>query len=394
MASALATLRDNALYSYGYLQGRYYGFPGSFAEVYSLTVSKVSGFASLPLPLLSFLALPVFGGTSTSINLVLFYLTWSALVLSQGQFSIEIWGSLAIRLLFYLLPALGLLAFDCAAPTAARALKAERSRALPQNLGRDRLLRVAGVASFNVLLGVLVQALLELLATSVLHTRSILKVTTTVPLPWSIGKDILKGLLFRGVVHYGLHRYVLHTYNSKLKTWHLGWQHSIKLPFSLMATYDHPVDYLLVNWFPVFLPAFLFRFHVLTWHILLALVSLEDLFLYSGYAVLPSSIILAGMARRTDSHFLTADEPDEVGNFGHWGVLDLVCGTGCRGASDAMDDMQDEADKHKLQEKLQGAVQGAKGGIEAAEDSDEASSKPAGKRRSKRNMARKEQIEN
>lgn len=367
MAALQQTIRDNVLYAYGYLQGRTFAFPRSISELYGLAVSKVTSFISLPLPLLSFLALPLFGGTSTSVNFLLFYLTWSSLVLTHDPLNVEIYGTLAIRTLLYLLPALGFFAFDLAIPDLAKGIKAYGTKQLPTQVDRNRLVKIAGLASFNVLLAVALQAAIEVLATQYLHLRSILKVTSAVPLPWNIAKDLLKGLALRGVIHYTIHRYALHTYTSPLKTWHLQWQHSVRLPFSLLSAYDHPVCHLLSHWVPSFVPSYLFRFHVLTWHLFTVLISLEELFVYSGYAVLPSSIILAGMARRTDAHFATSYTGAEACNFGHWGILDFVFGTTCKDTASVMDDLQDEADKHRIEQRASKAVEGA---LRGAKDRD------------------------
>lgn len=160
-----------------------------------------------------------------------------------------------------------------------------------------------------------------------------------------------------------MHRFLLHTYDSPLKNWHLQWQHSIRLPFSLVATYDHPVNYLLSQWLPTFIPAYLFRFHVLTWHFFVALCSLEELFVYSGYVVLPSSIVLVGMARRTDEHFDVVYDGKPAGNFGRFGILDFVCGTTCREDDDAVDDIQEEAEKHHVRERAEGVKDGIASGL-------------------------------
>lgn len=275
-----------------------------------------------------------------------------------------------MRLLCFLLPALGFLAFDSAVPSLAKGLKARGEKQLPIQLGRKKLLEIVGVAVFNILLSIAVQAGLELLTTQVLHLRSNLKITATVPLPWTILKDVAKGFVLRGCLRYAIHRYVLHAFKTPLRTWHLSWQHSIRLPFSLVAAYDHPVVYLLSQWLPVFLPAFVFRFHVLTWHVLLAVTSLEDLFVYSGYAVLPSSIVLAGMARRTDSHFAMVKGGKPVGNYGQLGILDFVFGTTCNDEVDVMDDLQSEAEKHRFQERIENSVQGAMSGLKGDQQSD------------------------
>jgi hypothetical protein len=375
MASSLSAwqqaLRDKVLWSYGYFQGRSVLLPRSIPELYGMAMSKVTSFVALPLPFLSILALPVFGGKSTSLSLVFVYLTWSSLVFAHDPLSLEIYGTLAARILFFLLPALVFLAFDYGTPSLSKNIKAYGEKNLPSKISNGRLLRIASVGVANVLLSVILQAVLEMLFTDVLNLRSILKVTSLVPLPWSIAKDVVKGLALRGVLHYYIHRYLLHTYDSPLKTWHLKWQHSIQLPFSLAAAYDHPVCHLLVNWLPDFLPAYLFRFHVLTWHIFVAITSLETLFIYSGYAVLPSSIVLAGMARRTDAHFVTAASKREPCNFGHWGILDLLLGTNCKDTASVIDDLQDEAHKHRFEERAQKAARGALDGLnEDGGDSD------------------------
>lgn len=357
-------LRDKILWSYGYFQGWRTVFPHSISGLWGRSMAYLTSFVALPLPLLSFLALPLFGGTSTSLTLAFFYLTWSSLVFSHDPLGLEIYGTLAIRALCFLLPALGFLAFDCGTPSLSTSIKAYGERNLPSRVGDwNRLGKIATVATFNVLVSVALQAIVEVLFAEVFHLKSILKVTSFAPLPWSIAKDILKGLAVRGVVHYTVHRYLLHTYNIPLKTWHSQWQHSVQLPFSLAATYDHPVCHILSNLLPDLLPAYLFRFHVLTWYIFVALTSLETLFIYSGYAVLLSSIVLAGMARRTDAHFITAARKSETCNFGHWGILDFVLGTSCKDTASVLEDLQDEAQKHRVDERVHKAARGALDGL-------------------------------
>jgi len=380
MASSLSAwqqaLRDKVLWSYGYFQGRSVLLPRSIPELYGMAMSKATSLVALPLPFLSILALPVFGGKSTSLSLVFVYLTWSSLVFAHDPLSLEIYGTLAARILFFLLPAFAFLAFDCGTPSLSKNVKAYGEKNLPSRLGNGRLLKIASIGVANVLLSVALQAVLEMLFTDVFHLRSILKVTSFVPLPWSIAKDVVKGLALRGVLHYYIHRYLLHTYETPLKTWHLKWQHSVQLPFSLAAAYDHPVCHLLVNWLPDFLPAYLFRFHVLTWHIFVAVTSLETLFIYSGYAVLPSSIVLAGMARRTDAHFVTAAAKREPCNFGHWGILDLLMGTNCKDTASVVDDLQDEAHKHRFEERAQKAARGALDGLNEDQDDSDSEYEP------------------
>ena len=244
------------------------------------------------------------------------------------------------------------------APSLSRRLKARGDRFLPDQLGRDRLFRVVGVSLGNILISVALQALLEQVCTGALHMRSLLRVTSMVPLPLNIFTDLLKGFIIRGIVHYAVHRWLLHTYDTVLKTWHLSWQHSLRFPFSLVAAYDHPVCFLLASWLPTYLPAVLLRWHVLTWHIFLVLTSLEHLFVFSGYGILPSTILLAGMARRMEAHFESVQAGRQAGNYGHLGLTDFLLGTSCKGGT-ILDDVQEEAQKRAFQERVDEAVHAA-----------------------------------
>lgn len=361
------TIRDTIAYNHGYFQGRSLSLTDNLWSMYGTVLSKATSMISIPLPLLSFAALPFFGSTSTTINLAFFWLVWTTFVWRYDPWEVEIYGTIAIRLLFFLLPSYGLLAFDAFVPSLSANMKADGEKQLPhRNVEQRRLARIVGVATFNTLLAIAVQAVIEFLLTEFVHFRSGLRVSTFIPPPWSILKDVLRAIVIRGFLHYAVHRYVLHASarSSPLARWHRDWAHSIRYPFSLAAAYDHPVCYLLAQWLPVYLPALLFRYHVLTWHILVAITSLEELFIHSGYAVLPTSILLSGMARRTDRHYATKGQ----GNFGHWGVLDWVFGTTCAGEADVMDDLKDEAEKQNVKERVSDTKKNAKGLMSDAKD--------------------------
>lgn len=395
---SLQAIRDSFNYNHGYFQGRTLSLTDSVWSIYGLTMSKITSIVSIPLPLLSFLALPFFGSTSTTINLAFFWLVWTTFVWRYDPLEVEIYGTLAIRLLFFLLPSFGFLAFDAFVPSLSTNMKAAGEKQLPNTtINRQRLTKIAAVSTINTFLGVAVQAVVEFVMTEILHSRSALRVSTMIPPPWSIAKDVLRAIVLRGFAHYAIHRYILHSpwRSSHLTQWHRDWAHSIRYPFSMAATYDHPVCYILAHWLPLYLPAVVFRYHVLTWHVLVALTSLEQLFIYSGYAVLPSAILLSGMARRTDAHYASKGK----GNFGHWGILDWAFGTTCPGGSDVVEDLQDEAKKRNARERLSDAKDNAKGLVDDAKErfgqSDEQDDEVAveqepdspsqgGKRRSKR----------
>jgi len=292
---------------------------------------------------------------STSLNVLFFYMTWSTLVLSHSPLKVEIFGALGIRAVFFLAPSLLFLLFDTVIPSVAVSLKRQGASALPtrtgglqgarRGVGRPEWYLVLGLSLFNVVLSIAIQAGVEFLFTELFHIKSALKVTTTLPMPWSIAKDILRSLILREVFQYYIHRFILHpsTPNSVSKL-HKSYFHSITSPYAFTTHYDHPASYILFRFIPTYLPAVLFRTHLLTYLLLLALISLEETITLSGYSTIPG-IMLGGIARRQDLH----SECHGKGNFAPWGLLDWVHGTSI--GPDVIDNAKDEAEKHNVKER-------------------------------------------
>jgi hypothetical protein len=164
---------------------------------------------ALSIPLLSHFFLP--SGYSTSLNLVFFYLTWSTIVFSHSPLHVELFGTLAVRTLFFVLPSTLFFLFDSILPGVSVSLKTQGDAALPirkaggrvkgkkARAERDQWWMVIGWSIANLLLGVGMQIGLEWIWTRVSGMRSALKVTTFVPLPWTIAKDVFIGLCMREV---------------------------------------------------------------------------------------------------------------------------------------------------------------------------------------------------
>lgn len=121
----------------------------------------------------------------------------------------ELFGTLGIRLIFFLVPSTLFLLFDTIIPSLAVSIKRQGGAALPTRSGgvqgrrrgggRPEWYSVLGLSILNVLLGVGIQAGVEFLFTEVFNIRSALKVTTTLPMPWSIAREVLRSLLLREV---------------------------------------------------------------------------------------------------------------------------------------------------------------------------------------------------
>ncbi|KAH8662905.1 sterol desaturas-like protein family [Tricladium varicosporioides] len=313
--------------------------------------------ALLSVPILGY----VFGPStfSTSLNLLFFYMTWSTLVLSQPPLKVEILSTLAIRIIFFLIPSLLFLAFDTIVPSLAVNIKTQGEAGFPtRNRQRKGPFWYQASASsiFNILLSIGMQAGVELLLTEGLGIRSALQVTTTLPMPWSLAKHVLRNLLLREIIQYYIHRLLLHpsrpTYISKL---HTSYAHSITSPYSLSTHYDHPTPYLLHHFLPTYLPSAIFRTHLLTYLLTLSIVTLEETLSMSGYSIVPG-IMLSGITRRQNFHY----QGQGKGNFAPWGLMDWVHGSSI--GSDVVDDLGEEVEKHNMKERGGEAIESVKKG--------------------------------
>lgn len=163
--------------------------------------------AIFSLPVLSLFLVPTLSSYSTSLNLIFFYMTWTTLVLSHPPLRVELFATITVRLLFYILPSLAFFLFDILTPSAAVIVKAQGESGLPCGKGRGskkakirwKEIKVALWGLANVVLGIVVQGAIEMGRTKVLGMRSAVKVSVKLPMPWEIVKDLARGLFGREV---------------------------------------------------------------------------------------------------------------------------------------------------------------------------------------------------
>lgn len=328
----------------------------------------------LSFPIISYYLLPTTtSGYGTYLNLIFFSLAWTSLVWTQPPLAVEFVSLLGVKLLCFILPSLTFLAFDLSVPTAAKSLKARdgalpfdaAGKAHPAKSQPERLARIVGLAIFNTVLGVALSTAIDFAFTDLLHFRSVLKISSRLPTPWHLVLDVIKAAMMRGVLAYYVHRFLLHNrrYTPSLTKVHESYAHSLDNALPFAGAYDHPGAYLLHRWAPMYVPAFVFRFHIFTYMAFTALVGLEEAFVYSGYQVLPSTILLTGMARRQERHIISGG----TGNFAPYGILDFVHGTNI-GEADIVDDLGAEAKKRGG--KAKGAIRQAKDAMDSRRDGD------------------------
>ena len=159
--------------------------------------------AVLSIPSLSLLLLPFFSSYSSLLNILLLAMTWTILIKTNDPLYVEILGTFGIRFIFFILPSLIFLAFDSATPSLSAGIKEHGVTALPmsaENGGKKgRWYKILLVSAGNLIFGLAIQTGIELLFTQVLHLHSVLKLSTVLPMPWGIAKDLVLGLLLREV---------------------------------------------------------------------------------------------------------------------------------------------------------------------------------------------------
>ncbi|KAF4446807.1 hypothetical protein F53441_9588 [Fusarium austroafricanum] len=327
----------------------------------------------LSLPILTYLLSPAAASWSTSLNIFFFYLQWTALIMSHSALKIRLLGTLAIRVLLYLIPSLLTLLFDTGVPSVAESVKLGGRASLPP---RDRrlIVRQIGLVLLNMLL------LTGLEGASYLGFQFVLgqddfSTTSLWPLPWALAKHIMLMLAVREVLTYYIHRNVLHSRGAIGKL-HQRYSHARSAaPYSLLLFADHPIPLFLHHFLPIYLPAIATRPHLLTYFLFLAICTAEETLSTSGYNTVPG-IIMGGMTRRRAVHYASGGDC----NYGAWGLLDWANSTG-RGR-DVLDDVRAEAEKHNVKQrsadKLDSGVSAVQGGIDKLTNGSE------GKRRSSR----------
>jgi len=148
---------------------------------------------------------------------------------------------------------------------------------------------------------------------------------TNPPLPWNILKNIFLIIAIREVITYVVHRYILHNPRRfpRFSRFHKVHHQFAKYPtFALKGQYYHYIDYFLIQFLPLYLPAYLLRVHLLTFFLTLAFVSLESALIYSGYDIFWK--LLGNTVQGIDRHHRPGGDRMD---FGIWGILDWFCGT-------------------------------------------------------------------
>ncbi|EGU76916.1 hypothetical protein FOPG_16429 [Fusarium oxysporum f. sp. conglutinans race 2 54008] len=333
----------------------------------------------LSLPIISYLLSPASASWSTSLNIFFFYVQWTTFVLTHTPFRVRLIGSLATRIILFLIPSLVSLLFDTGVPSIAESIKFGGRASLAPRDAR-LLTRQLGLVLVNLLCVTLLEGASHLAFRYVVGENDF-NPTALLPLPWQLAKHLVLMMTGREVLTYYIHRNLLHS-SGAIGRLHKRFSHARSAaPYSLLVFADHPIPFLLHHFFPMYLPAIALRPHMVTYFLFLALCTVEETITTSGYSVVPG-IIMGGMTRRRAIHYASGGDC----NFGAWGVLDWANDTG-RGR-DVLDDVRAEAEKHNVKErsadKLDSGVSALQGGIDKLTNGDDGGKRRSSRLRSKR----------
>lgn len=301
----------------------------------------------LSIPILSYIFFPTAGASvSTSVNIIFFYMTWSSLVFAHHPLEIHLSGLLVLRVIFWLIPSVVFLAFDVGVPSLAAGLKHGGRSSLPPRDAR-KLGGLLGLAMLNVLLWMAAEAGLAM-AYTLVFKRHLFKMSTTLPLPWTVTKHCAFILASREVLQYHVHRRVLHGKKSSsgvVARKHMAYAHAVPgAPCSLRVFADHPLALFLHRFLPVVLPSVLIRTHMLTYFLVTIITTVEETLAMSGYTFVPG-IVMSGITARTAIHYAGKGSS----NYGAVGIMDWIHGTS-KGRH-VLEDVRKEADEHNVPER-------------------------------------------
>ncbi|KAF3935381.1 hypothetical protein ABW20_dc0100902 [Dactylellina cionopaga] len=273
--------------------------------------------------------------TASSLNLFFFWMTWTTLILSHPPLRVELFVTFLTRFVFFFLPAIIFTLFDNLLPSLAGKepyvkSASQKTISVPTGRGKKKQVRFSNFnrgtlfAIFmtlgNLLLGLGVQAITEYIAVDIFGKERLLKVDSSLPYPWDVAKQIGYAIILREILIYYPHRHIHNTPHSPLYKHHTHAQPSTS---SLNLTSAPPVDYLLLQFLPVYLPSVMLSFHLLTYLAFVAITSLVDVVCYSQYEYLPKAFFVGRIARRMRGH----EECGGRGGYGWIGVLDWLHGT-------------------------------------------------------------------